>query len=1554
MQQQIVSQDSSGKIIKITEKAICTELELYKLILEELKAINYTKIYMGLRTQLFKEKKALVKLQQEKTALSKTKNNFSALEKAQEVLSALKTKANKNATGNLHAKIENSIKTSNELKAAQEKVDSLSRLVENQAQLKVQQDLNVLDKSINEQIKKVEQAKENCATYKKKYYQEAREQLKKKEEKLKNGQNIYSKRDAIYKKITEEAERRKETREAILKQQRKIKAKKHSADKQETTQEKEAGKNIQKAVKEKERLEEKIQDFLANLPEVLNAVLETAIDAQKKGAFIGVLANLGGVLSGANVGLDFKNILEAELHVESIGALATTDPNLIVQSSAVRELLSSERTWDAILLVLPKLLDVIKRYQTEIDDGVWSAINEPIVDEPSKAKAKAKVNDKSIMLLANLILGNKKALGAIVEIISGAGTDVILDFLHNSATLAPYIESAGVGNGNIDALVRGLISVLPYLLNSNQELLTLINTEKDLEDKIKNGLLIAKNVELISGLSQLASTCVKPVIAEALAKYNEKLQPFGLNSNAVQPLVQEILKFVSGSIKNLPQIASLLEKHTQLLSSIVQLGNLDELKKLTADKQAELIGDVFSIIKVIDPAALLQNKTVLQTVANHLIPSPFFKANVLDKIPAALVKEQSLITNLITDTLPVVLDAASFLLKKEMLEKTQEIVIQALPPLSTGAISSIMSSTFGLLAEKDGIVKIAGQILPIVSKHAEAIVAAAFKENEEQFKKFGLTISDMQLLVQGVLTFASGFIDKLPQIALLFKEHTKLLGSIVQSGNLDEFKNLTSDKQAELIGDVFSIIKVIDPAALLTLLQDKQALKKVADSFIQSPFFQITLADSITKILGVPKGEAQIKVQKLLINLITSAVPIALNVAGFLLEETTVEKIQNIAKKVPQLLSKETSDENKEKLIFEIMSSALGLLTDERMMNVITEQLPKIIADNAEPIIAEALEKNPEMLARFGQGKDKRAINLLVKNGVKFISEALKKTQKVVEVLQKNGAVYSALMNSAVLSGMHGFSVAGLLGTLENEHLAVIADDFLSIIREIDPTTILQEENKEAIKTVASGFIQSPFFQEKVLRAIPKELAVSDDAVKNLATDAVSVVLNAADFLLKGKTLEKVQAIIKKVPGLLSKDEGKEADQKKADTMFEVIDSAFELLADPQIEQVYTKEIINLINKNRNVLEIVIQAQIDKSPLKGKVDLTAKNVLDVISNPEALKVVKEGYDLYRSGHTWKAIYATVTGAMGNRVPGLRKIALHIVYDLLTGLVFQEKIMPNFLRRRSIGSSINGAITIVQKSKKDGIIQDLADILLKSETTSTGTVAKYAIDNKFLSGLNFEDTEFSNLKIDGFNFKGAAFGSDKSVQISFASSIITKTNFKDANFKPSSAALSFTNATIDLSSLKTLAKFFKSPRKVQVEGMQLLSPKIMPNDKEELINAGLSKTILDQIIENTRVSVLLEFAKKELGGEEGYKKLLPEQQSQVKKNIELILKTAGEDKFDQIAASDMFKSFMGQLPKGAALGSLDLNEQTISIALTKHCEILKRINQPIEGIRGPKM
>ncbi|CAL7963550.1 hypothetical protein GAMM_40318 [Gammaproteobacteria bacterium] len=1353
MQTRIIRTDSTGEIIGITERAVCTEYEIRKQILDELKNPTtkkelqcplYAETYMKLRKQLLEEKKELVRLQKEKKELSNTKDSFIKLTKAQEVLFDLRKAQEKGKKKklSLNEQLDKSIEDKDKLKDAKDEVDRLSKLVENQERPE-EKTIDKLDKSIKEQTKKVDNAKEACTEYEEKYHQKAREYLKKKKEKPKDGQeNIYSKRDDIYNNVTNEAKYRTETRKAILKQQREVfkqqrelRAKQLKAEKKEakrlkkqpppkTPKEKEARKIIKKAAKEKEHLEEETQDFLANLPKVLNTALETAIDAQKKGAFIGVLANLGGILSAANIGLDFKNILEGELHIPSIGDLAKADPNLIVQSNAVGKLLTSELTWDAIRLVLPKLLDVIERYQTEIDDGIWSVINEkPSID----------INDKSKMLLAKLILGNKQALDVIIEIVSGAGTDVILDFLRNSATLAPYIESSGVSSDNIDKVVRSLISILPFLLNSNQKLLALISTETSLEEKIKNGLLIAKNEELIGGLSQLVSTFVGPVIAEVLAKYNKELNPFKLNPVDVQPLVQGVLTFVSGVIKKLPQIATLLEKHIGLLSSIIGHGSLTELKKLTAEDQAKLIDDVFSIIKAMDPVTLLQNKEALQTVVGGLIHSPFFKANVLDKITKALglgtpdkveaqTKVQSLITDLITDTLPVVLEAASLLLKQETLGKIQKIVTQALPLLSATAtdkekekaMSEIMSSALSLLAEKEGVVAIVEQILPIVSKHAESIVATV-------------------------------------------------------------------------------------------------------------------------------------------------------------------------------------------------------------------------------------LETNPEILAHFGQGKDekdKQAINLLVKSGVKFISEALKKAPQVIAILREHSEIYSALMNSAVVSGMHGFSLAGLLGVIKNEHLVVIADDVLSIIRAIDPATLLQEENKEALKTVASGFIQSPFFKEKVLDTIPKELkelGASDEAVKKLATEAVSIVLDAAGFLLEEKTLKTVQEIIEQVPLLLSKDEGKKADKEKVETMFKIVDSVFGLLADPKIGKVYTDGIIKLINDKDNckVLKTIIQSQIDKSPLKGKVDLTAKNILDVISNPEALKVVQEAYELYRKGYTWRAIYTAVTGVMGSRVPELRKVALHIMYDLLTGLVFQEKIMPNFLRRWSVGSSINDAIKNVQTTNKKDGVKDLADILLKSKTSATGTVAKYSIENKFLSGLNFEDTKFSNLKIDGFNFNGATFG-----ETSFANSIITETNFKDVNFK--SKTLDFTNAIIDLNSLKTLAKFFKPPREIKYEDMKLLSPKIMPKDREELKSAGLDEKMLNEVVKNTRVSVLMELIKKELGGELS---------SEQKKNIELIVKVAGEDKFDKIAAPDMLKSFMSQLPKGIdALSSPKFNEGQISEALTKHFEIIERVNQPVKAIR----
>lgn len=1293
-------------------RVICTELEIHKRILRELategllQCSGYAQESMRLRIQWLEEKKELFRLQKEKKELSNTKDNFIKLKEAQD----RKKKADKSQ--DLSVRLTESIK-------AKEEVDRLSKLVENQTQAEVQTAIDDLDKSIKDQTKKINSAKEAYEKYKKKYYQAAREFLKTKEKRSTKGgeEKIYSRRDEIYSQITSLAERRTETEKARLEQQKKARAK--------------LPKPITTGAKEREQLEERIQDFLANLPEIINTALEAAIDTQKKGFFIGILANLGGGLAAANIGLDFKNILEAELHIPTMEELAKVDPNRIVQSNAVGKLLTSDLTWDTVLLVLPKLLDVIKRYQTEVDDVIWGVINE-----------ESSINDESKMLLAKLILGNEKALNVIITVVSGVGTDVILDFLHNSATLAPYIESLGVSSDNIDRVVKSFIPILSSLPTFNQALLALISTES-LEEKIKSGLLIAKNEGLIDRLSQLVLTCKEPV-AEVLVKYSGKLEPFGLNPGNVRPLMEGVLTFASGVIKKLPQIAPFLEKNAELLSSIIQSGDLEGLRALTAEQQAELIDDIFSVIKE------------------------------------------------------------------------------------------------------------------------------------------------------------------------------------------------------------------IDPATLLALLQDGQALKNVADIFIQTPFFKANVLDNITKMLGIPKGAAQTKAQALILNLIAGAIPIALSSASFLLKKETLEKIQDIIKKVPQLLSKETPDEAKEKAMLEIINGALGLLAEEDMMDVIARQLPQIILANAEPIVAEVLEENPEILKRFGLDvgldKDKQAINALVKISVNFVSDSLKKAPQVIAILQKHSEIYSALMSSAVMSGMHGFSVAGLLEMVENEHLAVIADDVLSIIREIDPATLLQGPNKEALKSVASSFIQSPFFQEKVLDVIPKELGVSDAAVKKLATEAVSVVLDAASFLLKEETLGKVQEIIEKIPLLLSKDEGQEVDKKKETVIFEIIDNVFKLLDTSDAINVYDG-VAKLIESNEEVFRPIIQSMIDKSPLKGKIDLTAKNVLNIISNPEAFKVAKEAYDLYRTGHAWKAIYTAVTGVMSRRNPELGKIVLSVIHYLLTE-VFQKTFVPNFLRRLYIGNSINDVITSAQTNKRDGVIQDLADILLKGKTSDTGIVANYSINNKFLSGLNFGDINFYNLKIDGFSFNGATFGSGKESTTSFANSVITGTDFKDVNFK--SNTLDFTNATIDLGSLKTLAKFFKSPRVVSYEGMKLLSPKITPEDRKELIDSGLSEDKLNKIVENTKVSVLMALIKNELGGEEDYNRLSQEQKLQIKKNIELIVKTAGEgeeSKFDKIATPDMFKSFTRQLTKDiSALSSSEFNEGKISDALTKHCEIIKRAAQPVEAIR----
>ena len=402
-----------------------------------------------------------------------------------------------------------------------------------------------------------------------------------------------------------------------------------------------------------------------------------------------------------------------------------------------------------------------------------------------------------------------------------------------------------------------------------------------------------------------------------------------------------------------------------------------------------------------------------------------------------------------------------------------------------------------------------------------------------------------------------------------------------------------------------------------------------------------------------------------------------------------------------------------------------------------------------------------------------------------FGTQVLGNSSAIAEVLRKNQELYKNIVE--VLLAKQQYGLTQLL-ELTPEQMFQIASDGLEIARKINLRGFL-ETQKENILQVTNKVVESQLENNEAVKGFMQIAGIEEDAMKSLVNDALPIVFDISTLVLKDENLQTIhEDIVKKLPTLMSETA---LDQEKTETLFEVLDKTVELLSQKEARQMYTDQIVPFLEGHEETLGKAIESAVEQSPFRGRVKIDGKRLISLASNPETLKVLYGVYQDWKGSEKSKgkiAIKAMWRGSKEFRAT---------IWSGIKNLVFQEFMIPNFVRRHHINDVVSQIIQRGIQSPIEGERKSLSEIFQKAAVAQNdrGSIADYSLKANFCEGLKFSDVSFKNLDIVGFNFKKAMFDREG---VSFENSMVQGTIFEKAEFK---AVASFKGAIIENTKLK---------------------------------------------------------------------------------------------------------------------------------------------------------
>jgi hypothetical protein len=227
---------------------------------------------------------------------------------------------------------------------------------------------------------------------------------------------------------------------------------------------------------------------------------------------------------------------------------------------------------------------------------------------------------------------------------------------------------------------------------------------------------------------------------------------------------------------------------------------------------------------------------------------------------------------------------------------------------------------------------------------------------------------------------------------------------------------------------------------------------------------------------------------------------------------------------------------------------------------------------------------------------------------------------------------------------------------------------------------------------------------------------------------------------------------------------------------------------------------INLSNHFNNYKQIYINA-INK--VAGKYVTINNEFADAIFNKKVVVALVDAYLSFVGGKKVGGFLKGMKTILSTEE--LRSKAFSFIYNIL-GILFQEFIVPGFIKRAEINDTIRNLINTTTEKAKERPREDLA-IAMQEYSPENSSMLRHALKNRSFADLNFCDQSFENLDIHGFNFRNAKLGgyTNTLVENPDAKVIFNNTSIKNCNFSNViiQGSVVFKDIEIDFTSMKSL-------------------------------------------------------------------------------------------------------------------------------------------------------
>ncbi len=1105
-----------------------------------------------------------------------------------------------------------------------------------------------------------------------------------------------------------------------------------------------------------------------------------------------VLRNPKDTLKAVILARDIKKMLEKELGVSSLEG----QTNAILQSNLVQGLLRDPKLWQVIELESAKLPRILANFRELIGKEV-----KEIIETPSTISTLSKLH------IVKEILRNQHAVNALTQV-AVQNQEAFARLLTDSQTTQDLLKKYGIDASNIQDILPAIIDIVKTLPQNHKTVLELVelvepiilgqtktlDTEKIMPliaDLIKNGV-----GQSISGLlKDNKDSLLQLASNKALQKPLEEL---GLDQSKALEVADKMLPLFAEVLGKQDDLAKLVRKLPQAMD---EKSGVNKMQEFIPDVQALFTGEQGMLSNAVETIAA-QKENIASLAVGVVKQNTAVQAG----LRKALKIESGEQVNVSQQFVENILDLTTNVLSAENLKQLNSVLGQLnKPDLSNAEVGKLVAQVLPLLSS-DEVVKHIDTLLPPLLAKIPAV-------NDFDQEKVMAVAKEFLPVVAKVLKNRDG----LTPLA------EKLPAAMSNPIDINKVLQLIPDIQSLLIGENGAL-----GAAIQAVAKQKDNIAPLIATAIQN---NNALQYSLLTALG--KDYEGMEMHRLFGEKPSVTVDVPQTLLSGLLDMGT------------QILDKSNHDQ-------------LGVVLNQLQKIQVDKETNKPVLSNEE--VGEIAKNIVPLLTNAGTIHSLRS--LLTPENIQFLRNipalkdyAIPENQDlIIETSQRLLASSKPVQNflqdhyaivNKILKGRDNLENGVFEDTdLTPDEVVIGAKTALQVVQQVNPAELLTK-HKARIAELMTPALTVQFGAVLIgdqTMPLTQENAKKMGKVVTLARELAPILVDTGALLLKTTNLQEMEKLAENLAPILDETTPIKEKLKKAS---EIGDFFAQQIKSPEFKKLYGEQVIPFLKGNREEVSQLLTDLPKHIPALHKFKIKGKEIVNILADSKTTDKLESAYDAYKDGSYLKALGNVVQASIGSK--DLRSVVAGLAIDATS-----ESLYPNFLRRWLVGSRVNAFINKCKLETPDTKL-DLGEKFHEQSQEGNG-IFSYTLRSQVCKGLDFGKLEFSNMNIDGFDFRQASFGSKQATN--FSGSTFKNVNFTESNLRGNTIDLS--NATFDLASFKSilpqLDKALKDGKAIKTEGMKINISNASAKDLdalEKLKKTDFGKVYLDPT--NTKTS-----------------------------------------------------------------------------------------------------